>query len=348
MKRINDILINHLAIFLIVFWTAGVGRYVCAQDSLIALITDADTTYYAHFPDALKKVNKLDSSTIVFLGDLDLGDAAKAQAIRKNLTIDLNGYSFGDTLLGAALLSLAVDTVRLTITSSRAGGRLWAMRDYDGKISAVSVSKGSLEMHNISIDVHNTAEYHPENQKKVAANCVSVGALASLTMTQCTARCEADKSAVVVSGAGSKASSADIQLRDCHLTARGKTSVYGLSIYNSTYVEHCVIDVEASEATAQGIHLYYPKDSTLSTVPEAVIKDVQIRVKAFEKAYGVFSGTYVLLDHDTMSVDVENHIAYGVYCTKKSAIETNIIRVHADSASAYGISVMNDSVLYSI
>ena len=150
--------------------------------AVIAVFTPQDTTYYDSFPDALKESNKNNNAQMYLLDNVDFEGSAAAQTIKKNLTIDLNGYSLGATLSGTSLLSVNNDTVSLTITSSRPGGKIWAVRNYNGKISAISISKGSLSISHVDIEVQNKKVYNASSAKSVAASGVTIAATSSMTM----------------------------------------------------------------------------------------------------------------------------------------------------------------------
>ncbi len=119
-----------------------------------------------------KKANKYPRASMVLLGDVSFGGKAASQAVKTNLTIDLNGYTIGDTLGSTSLFSLAVDTLTLHITSSRPGGRIAVNRDYNGRIYAVSCSKGQLILDHITVEARNTAVYDAETRKSVAVTVV--------------------------------------------------------------------------------------------------------------------------------------------------------------------------------
>ena len=148
------------ACVLIVFFLCVFAQWCPADEhSLIRLYTPTDTTEHTDFPAALTKANKSPQAKMELLGDVRFAGGAKTQTVKTNLLLDLNGFSFGDTLLSTSLLSLGTDTLGLHITSSRPGGRLLVTRpDYNGRIYAVSVSKGSLTIDSIAIEAENISD----------------------------------------------------------------------------------------------------------------------------------------------------------------------------------------------
>ena len=160
----------------------------CIADELspVRLYTPTDTADYTDFPTALTQANKSAQARMVLLGDVRFPGGAKTQTIRTNLFLDLNGYSFGDTLQNNSLLSLGIDTLSLHITSSRPGGRLWVTRpNFNGRIYAVSANRGQVTIDSIYIEAENLCD---SMMPSAGVTAVNIGTLASLQMQDCAIR----------------------------------------------------------------------------------------------------------------------------------------------------------------
>ena len=171
-----------IAVFLCIFAQRGIAD----EASLVRLYTPTDTTDYTDFPTALTQANKSTEARMVLLGDLRFPGGAKTQTVKTNLFLDLNGYSFGDTLQNTSLLSLSIDTFSLHITSSRPGGRLWVTRpNFNGRIYAVSANRGQVTINSITIEADNPCD---SVMPSAGVTAVNIGTLASLQMQDCAVR----------------------------------------------------------------------------------------------------------------------------------------------------------------
>ena len=153
--------------------------------------TGMDTTYYQSFESARVQANKARRAEIQLLADAGFNGAAKIQSITTNLTIDLNGYRLGDSLCTSPntvnLLYLNRDTISLTITSSRPGGRIFVARAHDGAICAVNCAAGHLTMEHVRVEVRNLAAASAPN---AGSRCVYMGAKGALEMDDCVLEAE--------------------------------------------------------------------------------------------------------------------------------------------------------------
>ena len=312
-------------------------------ENTIALCIGSDTTYYEDFPEAIKEVNKAPSASIQLLGDVRFNGQAASQTIRKNLTIDLNGYSLGDTLTGTSLLYLNIDTVTLTITSSRPGGRLWAVRDHNGRITALSVNRGTLDIRHTTVEAKNIGVYDAETNKNVSAACVSIGSYATLQMDDCRLKCEGYK-ATGLSCSGGVGAAADITVRNCSINALGGTAVYGISCYNTSTLENNTITAVSDGPSAYGINLNKYTDTTQTADIEAAIHHMNVKVQAQKSAYGIYSRAPISLTHDTVEVHADSTTATGVYATHNLTAQHCTLTAVSDSTYATGLSISAVSV----
>ena len=221
--------------------------------SLIRLYTPADTTEYTDFPTALTKANKSPQAKMVLLGDVRFAGGAKTQTLKTNLFLDLNGYSFGDTLLNTSLLSLGIDTLGLHITSSRPGGRLWVTRpNYNGRIYAVSVNKGQLTIDSITIEAENLSDPTMPN---AAATAVSTGSAGFLRMHDCTMRVQSSGTAyaIYLSAADTIPLSKVVRTRIQVSARQQATGVLNKGLLD---LEDDTVSVQTTFNTCYGYHAY--------------------------------------------------------------------------------------------
>lgn len=253
------------------------------EEFLVRLCAESDTSYYTSFKTALSQANKLDSATLQLLGDVRFDGQASAQSVKTNLTLDLNGYSMGDTLTGTSLLSLAVDTLHLHVFSSRPGGCLWCTRSHDGRINAVQCTKGQLTLDHLTIEVTNTSD----TLLKASACGVSVGKEAALSMSHCAVR------------------------------ASARINVYGVNTYTAATIERCVMEVQADSTSAFGV--YVNLDTAVLFPPQAQVAHTVLRVKAMQKAYGISTVGAVRLAHDSVYAQTVLNDSYAYYSSKSSS-----------------------------
>ena len=110
------------------------------------LVSETDTAYYETFPDALKEANKQPSARLTLLDDVSFEGKAAVQTIKTNLSIDLNGYTLGDSLTSDRLFSLAINSLTLRIFSSRPNATALSMPSIARKVvwrSKTSPSRAS-------------------------------------------------------------------------------------------------------------------------------------------------------------------------------------------------------------
>lgn len=221
--------------------------------SLIRLYTPADTTEYTDFPTALTKANKSPQAKMVLLGDVRFAGGAKTQTLKTNLFLDLNGYSFGDTLLNTSLLSLGIDTLGLHITSSRPGGRLWVTRpNYNGRIYAVSVNKGQLTIDSITIEAENLCD---SMMPSAAVTAVNIGTLASLQMQDCAIRVQSSGGAYGV-GMNAPDTLPLSRVVRTRIQVTGRQQVTGVLNKGLLEMEDDTVSVQTTFNTCYGYHAY--------------------------------------------------------------------------------------------
>ena len=330
---------------LVVLWMSFLGTAVfAAEEPLIMLFigtegANVDTTYYTSFPDALKIANKSPQASMVLLGDVGFGGKAASQAVKTNLTIDLNGYTIGDTLKSTSLFSLGVDTLTLHITSSRSGGRIAVNRDYNGRIYAISCSKGQLFLDHITIEAHNTAVYDADTSANVAVTAVTIGARASIEMNECRVYASAYGSVTAINGSGTSSSAAHMDLRSCYMQADGLLRVYGINSYSTVSVKDCEVEVNASTNPAYGIMVRNMYDSVKMQDIRGFIENTRVRVSSLKQAYGIYSYAPLTVSNDSIRTMTERESSYALYATKDLALFTlyrSQFIAKAGAATAYG------------
>lgn len=214
----------------------------------IMLVSDADTTYYETFPDALKVANKKPQAHMTLLDDVSFDGEARTQTVKTNLTLDLNGYSLGDSLSSDRLLSLAVDSLTLRIFSSRPGGRIHVARTHNGTIYAVYCSRGTLDIDGITIEGSNIAE-DAENYPKASARGVNTGAECALIMNNTLVTVFSSGSASAIYAGGT---SRVTHTRTETFCVKG---AYGIQARGHTVLAHDSLYAEASGANSYAINM---------------------------------------------------------------------------------------------
>jgi hypothetical protein len=212
------------------------------------LVSDADTTYYETFPDALKVANKKPQAHMTLLDDVSFDGEARTQTVKTNLTLDLNGYSLGDSLSSDRLLSLAVDSLTLRILSSRPGGRIHVARTHNGTIYAVYCSRGTLDIDGITIEGSNLAE-DAENYPKASARGVNTGAECALIMNNTLVTVFSSGSASAIYAGGT---SRVTHTRTETFCVKG---AYGIQARGHTVLAHDSLYAEASGANSYAINM---------------------------------------------------------------------------------------------
>lgn len=249
---------------------------------LIRLCAESDTAYYTSFPTALSNANKKKSASMLLLGDVRFDGKAAVQTVKTNLTIDLNGYTMGDTLTGTSLLSLNIDSLHLHVSSSRPGGCIWCTRPYDGRIYAVQCSKGQLSLDHVTVETTNTSD----TLLKASACGVNIGKTATL------------------------------QMSDCRVRTSARMNAYGVNTYDAVTIERCVMEVQADSVNAYGIYLN--RDTSLLE-KEAHVAYTAMRIKALQKAYGLLNYGTVSLHHDSIYTQSVLNDSYAFYSGKSYA-----------------------------
>ncbi len=189
-------------------------------------------------------------------------DLTATQYLRTNLTLDLNGYSIGDTLTGTSLLSLSADSLYLHIFSSRTGGRIWCTRTYDGCIYAVPCYKGQLTLDHVQIEVSNTSD--------TLLNASSCGFFVGKTAT--------------------------LHMSDCSVRSSVRIYAYGVNTYEAT-IQRCEMEVKADSTNAYSVYIY--KDTTSVETKEAYVEQTVLRVSATQKAFGLLTQGTVIMRNDS-------------------------------------------------
>lgn len=286
----------------------------------IMLVSDADTTYYDAFPDALKVANKQPQAHMTLLDDVSFDGAAATQTIKTNLTLDLNGYSLGDSLSSDRLLSLAVDSLTLRIFSSRPGGRIHVARTHDGTIYAIYCSKGTLNIDGITIEGSNVAD-DIEAYPKASVRGVYVGAQGTLTMNHTKVSVIGSGTANALHAAGNATSAPTIDVRNCQLTIRADKSSSAVYCLPALTMDSCEIDAQTGLNT-YGINIT-PFHRDLSRSDTTRVTHTSIKVFSTKGAYGIQAKGHLFLAHDSLRAEAIEGNVYGV-----SAGNTAQVTIH--------------------
>lgn len=284
------------------------------------LVSDADTTYYDAFPDALKVANKQPQAHMKLLDDVSFDGAAAKQTIKTNLTLDLNGYSLGDSLSSDRLLSLAVDSLTLRIFSSRPGGRIHVARTHDGTIYAIYCSKGTLNIDGITIEGSNVAD-DIEAYPKASVRGVYVGAQGTLTMNHTKVSVIGSGTANALHAAGNATSAPTIDVRNCQLTIRADKSSSAVYCLPALTMDSCEIDAQTG-LNAYGINIT-PFHRDLSRLDTTRVTHTSIKVFSTKGAYGIQAKGHLFLAHDSLRAEAIEGNVYGV-----SAGNTAQVTIH--------------------
>lgn len=286
----------------------------------IMLVSDADTTYYDAFPDALKVANKKPQAHMTLLDDVSFDGAAATQTIKTNLTLDLNGYSLGDSLSSDRLISLAVDSLTLRIFSSRPGGRIHVARTHDGTIYAIYCSKGTLNIDGITIEGSNVAD-DIEAYPKASVRGVYVGAQGTLTMNHTKVSVIGSGTANALHAAGNATSAPTIDVRNCQLTIRADKSSSAVYCLPALTMDSCEIDAQTG-LNAYGINVT-PFHRDLSRSDTTRVTHTSIKVFSTKGAYGIQAKGHLFLAHDSLRAEAIGGNVYGV-----SAGNTAQVTIH--------------------
>ena len=251
------------------------------------LVSETDTAYYETFPDALKEANKQPSARLTLLDDVSFEGKAAVQTIRTNLSIDLNGYTLGDSLTSDRLFSLAIDSLTLRIFSSRPKGRIRMAAKRNGSIYAVYCTKGRLEIEDITIEGSNTAE-DAAAYPNAGARGVYVGAYSTLAMKHCDISLESHGVANTLFAAGDAKSAGRMDVRNCRFTIRAVKGSSAVYCFSALTMDSCELDVQ-TELNAYGINMQaYNKD--LHWTDTARVTNTRMTaVSSTKGAYGIQS-----------------------------------------------------------
>lgn len=288
--------------------------WVMAEETpSLRLCANGDTTYYSAFADALKIANRAPEAQMTLLGDVTFEGAARAQSIRTNLTIDLNGYALGDTLCETpnttTLLSLGVDTLTLHLTSSRPGGRLWVTRAVNSRIYPVSVSKGHLIVDSLTIEAVNSAD---STMRNAAATGVSVGSRGTLQIKDCQVSVTSSGAGTGISASGDKNAVSKAMIERCRVTVNAHRNTYGITAYSHVSIADCEVNVRIDSTTAYGISINH-SDTSLHLTDQATVVRTHIDVTAKQSARGLTSRCPLTMTDDTIRVAATFKDAYAYH-----------------------------------
>ena len=280
------------------------------------LVSETDTAYYETFPDALKEANKQPSARLTLLDDVSFEGKAAVQTIKTNLSIDLNGYTLGDSLTSDRLFSLAIDSLTLRIFSSRPNGRIRMAAKRNGSIYAVYCTKGRLEIEDITIEGSNTAE-DAAAYPNAGARGVYVGAYSTLAMNHCDISLESHGVANTLFAAGNAKSAGRMDVRNCRFTIRAVKGSSAVYCFSALTMDSCELDVQ-TELNAYGINMQaYNKD--LHWTDTARVTNTRMTaVSSTKGAYGIQSKGHLYLANDSLYAQTTYENCYALYMTQDS------------------------------
>lgn len=280
------------------------------------LVSETDTAYYETFPDALKKANKQPSARLTLLDDVSFEGKAAVQTIKTNLSIDLNGYTLGDSLTSDRLFSLAIDSLTLRIFSSRPNGRIRMAAKRNGSIYAVYCTKGRLEIEDITIEGSNTAE-DAAAYPNAGARGVYVGAYSTLAMNHCDISMESHGVANTLFAAGDAKSAGRMDVRNCRFTIRAVKGSSAVYCFSALTMDSCELDVQ-TELNAYGINMQaYNKD--LHWTDTARVTNTRMTaVSSTKGAYGIQSKGHLYLANDFLYAQTTYENCYALYMSQDS------------------------------
>ena len=280
------------------------------------LVSETDTAYYETFPDALKEANKQPSVRLTLLDDVSFEGKAAVQTIMTNLSIDLNGYTLGDSLTSDRLFSLAIDSLTLRIFSSRPNGRIRMAAKRNGSIYAVYCTKGRLEIEDITIEGSNTAE-DAAAYPNAGARGVYVGAYSTLAMNHCDISLESHGVANTLFAAGNAKSAGRMDVRNCRFTIRAVKGSSAVYCFSALTMDSCELDVQ-TELNAYGINMQaYNKD--LHWTDTARVTNTRMTaVSSTKGAYGIQSKGHLYLANDSLYAQTTYENCYALYMTQDS------------------------------
>lgn len=280
------------------------------------LVSETDTAYYETFPDALKKANKQPSARLTLLDDVSFEGKAAVQTIKTNLSIDLNGYTLGDSLTSDRLFSLAIDSLTLRIFSSRPNGRIRMAAKRNGSIYAIYCTKGRLEIEDITIEGSNTAE-DAAAYPNAGARGVYVGAYSTLAMNHCDISLESHGVANTLFAAGNAKSAGRMDVRNCRFTIRAVKGSSAVYCFSALTMDSCELDVQ-TELNAYGINMQaYNKD--LHWTDTARVTNTRMTaVSSTKGAYGIQSKGHLYLANDSLYAQTTYENCYALYMSQDS------------------------------
>lgn len=280
------------------------------------LVSETDTAYYETFPDALKEANKQPSARLTLLDDVSFEGKAAVQTIMTNLSIDLNGYTLGDSLTSDRLFSLAIDSLTLRIFSSRPNGRIRMAAKRNGSIYTVYCTKGRLEIEDITIEGSNTAK-DAAAYPNAGARGVYVGAYSTLAMNHCDISLESHGVANALFAAGNAQSAGRMDVRNCRFTIRAVKGSSAVYCFSALTMDSCELDVQ-TELNAYGINMQaYNKD--LHWTDTARVTNTRMTaVSSTKGAYGIQSKGHLYLANDSLYAQTTYENCYALYMTQDS------------------------------
>ncbi|MBR3566048.1 MAG: hypothetical protein IKN91_06955 [Paludibacteraceae bacterium] len=305
-----------------------------AQNSVV-VYTSNDTTWYENFADAFKESQKSDSALLRLHCDISFGGKTSSFSVKNNLTIDLNGYTLGDTLTQTSLFSKNSDTTTLRIVSSRGMGKLWAVRDVNDVVRCFTVNAGALELENVAIETRNLRPYD-QNNRSVMCTSIRLFSTASLKMRNCSIYTYSDCNVYGINSSTSALFASHAELENTAIRSEGRETIYGARLVGNSVVKDCQVDVAATGAKSYGFIITNYFDSLTATYPITTITNTKINVQGVSKSFGIYAPGNVSLQHDSITV-LSDTSAYSLYCERDLSLSHSSLYAESKTKVAYSL-----------
>ena len=305
-----------------------------AQNSVV-VYTSNDTTWYENFADAFKESQKSDSALLRLHSNISFGGKTSSFSVKNNLTIDLNGYTLGDTLTQTSLFSKNSDSTTLRIESSRGMGKLWVVRDVNDVVRCFTVNAGALELENVAIETRNLRPYDNDN-RKVMCTSIRLFSTASLKMRNCSIYTYSDCNVYGINSSTSALSAPHAELENTAIRSEGRETIYGARLVGNSVVKDCQVDVAATGAKSYGFIITNYFDSLTATYPITTFTNTKINVQGVSKSFGIYAPGNVSLQHDSITV-LSDTSAYSLYCERDLSLSHSSLYAESKTKVAYSL-----------
>ena len=305
-----------------------------AQNSVV-VYTSNDTTWYENFADAFKESQKSDSALLRLHSNISFGGKTSSFSVKNNLTIDLNGYTLGDTLTQTSLFSKNSDSTTLRIESSRGMGKLWAVRDVNDVVRCFTVNAGVLELENVAIETRNLRPYDNDN-RKVMCTSIRLFSTTSLKMRNCSIYTYSDCNVYGINSSTSALSAPHAELENTAIRSEGRETIYGARLVGNSVVKDCHVDIVATGTKSYGFIITNYFDSLTASYPITTITNTKINVRGVSKSFGIYAPGNVSLQYDSITV-LSDTSAYSLYCERDLSLSHSSLYAESKTKVAYSL-----------